>query len=323
MKADSIAHIRASRTAGLRLPWKAWVIGAIAAIDALWILLTDFTFDVASAGKVAAIVLCLCVAAWFYRVRRRNFAFETLCVETAYLLAFSASAAVLSYLVTSLDLPLVDSRLIAVDAALGFDWAAYVGVFNDNAWLGVLSSVIYFTTLSQVALTLVALGLAGRLQTASRFVSAVILGALVCILVSAVLPAAGALGTLRPSAEFLASQPVVDLAYKQEFFDLRSGVQRYISLDGIHGLIAFPSYHCTLSVLIVLAFRAFGVWFWPVALLNAAIILSTPVDGGHHFIDALAGVAVGLLTWWIVAARKAEPALASDANAVPAARSST
>ena len=135
-----------------------------------------------------------------------------------------------------------------------------------------------------------------------HFVSAVMLGALICIVVSAILPSAGALGTLRPPADFLAmNQPIVDLDYKQVFFDLRSGAERFISLDALHGLIAFPSYHCTLSALIVIAFIGSGFWFWPVLVLNLAVILSTPVDGGHHLSDAIGGVLVALASWALVA----------------------
>ena len=89
----------------------------------------------------------------------------------------------------------------------------------------------------------------------------------------------------------------VDLAYKQAFFDIRAGTSRLISLDHPQGLIAFPSYHWTLSVLTVIAFWRVRIWFWPVLALNLAVILSSPVDGGHHLADALAGVLVAFLAW--------------------------
>lgn len=277
---------------------KVFVVAAIIAVDWLWIIATDFRFDIMSIGKPAAIVAFLMMTAWFYRVRRPIRKFEILCTETALLLAFSAAAAVLSYLVASLDMPLIDTQLLAVDAALGFDWIAYVDFVNKRPWLGAVSSAVYVTTLAQVALVVVLFGVLGDVDRARRFVTAVMLGALLCIFISAVLPSAGALATLRPSAEFAAAnQPVVDLDYKQTFFDLRSGAERFISLESLRGLIAFPSYHCTLSALIVIAFYGMGRWFWPVLLLNTAVILATPIDGGHHLADSLGGVIVALLAW--------------------------
>ena len=81
------------------------------------------------------------------------------------------------------------------------------------------------------------------------------------------------------------------------FFDLRSGVERHISLDALHGLVAFPSYHGTLSALVVISLWSFRFWRWPALVLNFCVILATPVDGGHHLTDALAGVGVAFLAW--------------------------
>ncbi len=88
---------------------------------------------------------CSSLAAWFYRVRRPMSDFEVMCTETALLLAFSAAAAMLSYLITSLGAALVDMDLIALDRALGFDWFVYIGFVNRHPWLGVLSSAAYMT----------------------------------------------------------------------------------------------------------------------------------------------------------------------------------
>ncbi len=301
---------------------KLAVVIAILAVDTVWILASDFTFDVKSALRVTAICALLLLAAWFYRARRPMRQFEVMCTETALLLAFSAAAAMLSYLITSLALPLVDMELIALDRALGFDWFVYVGFVNRHPWLGVLSSAAYMTTISQVALMLILLGVSNRVETAQRFMSAVMVGGLICIAFSAILPAAGALAALQPPAEVvMANHPVVDLSYVQVIFDLRDGTLRALSLDNVYGLIAFPSYHCTLAALVVLAaYRLGPAIFWPVLALNVAVILSTPIDGGHHLVDGPAGVAVAVLSWRLVAPRsQALVRLAGDAGqAAPA-----
>ncbi len=145
--------------------------------------------------------------------------FEVMCTETALLLAFSTAGAVLSYLITSWNLPLIDPWLIKADAMIGFDWLAYAGYVNERPWLHNLSSIVYVTTISQIALCVVVLGLSGRVMDSRRLGAAVIISGLICIGISGILPSAGALGYLRPDADFVASGlPVVDLAYKQEFF---------------------------------------------------------------------------------------------------------
>ncbi|ATU91607.1 phosphatase PAP2 family protein [Phyllobacterium zundukense] len=279
---------------------KVAIIIGILAIDAIWITLTDFRFEGQGVLRVIAVSAFCGLVAYIYRAWRPMRAFELVCTETAILLSFTAAAAPLSYLVTSLDLPLIDADLIRFDAALGFDWSAYVGQVNERPLLGMICSVIYLTTLLQVALAVITLGLAGKTERTQQFVSAVMLGALVCILVSGILPSAGALATTRPPEIFWGNHhPVVDLAYKQTFFDLRSGAERLISLDKMKGMIAFPSYHGTLSALLILAFFRVGYWFWPILVLNALILMATPVEGGHHLVDVLGGIAVACGSWYI------------------------
>jgi hypothetical protein len=287
--------------AGDRQTAAKWlVVLAIIGIDIGWILASDFTFHLQSAVKVVGVVTLLLAIGWFYRAMRPMENFEVMCTETALLLAFSTAGAVLSYLVTSWNLPLIDPWLIKSDAMLGFDWMAYASFVNSRPWLHNLSSIVYITTISQIALCVVVLGLSGRVLYSRRLGAAVMISGLICIGVSGILPSAGALGYLRPDADFVASGlPIVDLAYKQTFFDLRSGVERFISLDALHGLIAFPSYHGTLSALVVICLWSVRYLRWPALVLNTAVLMATPVDGGHHLTDALAGVGVALIAWYL------------------------
>lgn len=287
---------------GSQLVLKIAVIVMIIAVNVAWIAGTDFEFDMASAVKVVLVSGVLAMIAKFYRTRRPMKRFEVLCSETSVLLVFSVSAAILSSLLTSLNRPLIDETLLAFDRAAGFDWLDYVAFVNARPWLGILSSAVYVTTLSQVALTVVVIGLMGQVERVQQFVWAVMLGALICIFFSALFPSAGALASIRPPAEFSAlNNPIVDLDYKQAFFDLREGFGRFLTLDEPRGLIAFPSYHCTLSALVILAFAHLRYWFWPILALNLAVILSTPIDGGHHLSDAVGGVIVALLAWLVAA----------------------
>jgi membrane-associated phospholipid phosphatase len=290
--------------AGDRQTLTKWLIVlAIVLIDAAWIALSDFTFAAGSALKVVAIVSLLLSVGWFYRVKRPMQNFEVMCSETALLLAFSTAGAVLSYLVTSFNLPLIDPYLVKSDAMVGFDWLTYAGFVNHRPWLSITSTIVYVTTISQVALCVIALGLSGRISRGRQLGAAVIFSGLICVLTAGILPSAGALGYLRPGADVLgAGQHIVDLEYKQVFFDLRSGAERFISLDNLHGLVAFPSYHGTLSALVVISLWAFRFWRWPALALNFCVILATPVEGGHHLTDALSGVAVAFLAWHLAAA---------------------
>jgi len=73
---------------------------------------------------------------------------------------------------------------------------------------------------------------------------------------------------------------------------------RDIPLHRMQGLISIPSLHAAMAVLLVHAMR--GTRLLPVfAVLNVAMLVSTPLDGGHYLVDVLAGVAlvVGLIAF--------------------------
>lgn len=279
---------------------KTGLILAVLLVDAAAFAALGLRFDWPSAWKVAAAWPTLMALGWFYMHHRRSPPLAHLLRETAHLAAFSAAAAMLSYVGTAAGRPLVDEALIALDRAIGFDWLSYVGFFNHRPRLGTISSILYLSTLPQVAVAAILLPALGLVERAREFVLAVMIAALAAILVAAIFPSAGALAYLHPDADFyLRNVPVVDLAYKDEFFRMRAREIGLLSLDAPKGLIAFPSYHVALSVLVALAFRHRMAFFVPLGLLNLGVILSTPVDGGHHLIDGLGGAGLALASLWI------------------------
>jgi membrane-associated phospholipid phosphatase len=82
----------------------------------------------------------------------------------------------------------------------------------------------------------------------------------------------------------------------------RDGALRHLELLGLGGIVTFPSFHATSAVLFAWALWAVR-WLRPFALLvNGAMLAATPLNGGHYFIDVIAGVVIAVLS--IVAARR-------------------
>jgi len=270
----------------------------VIAIDALWILSTDTRFDLPSLASVLPALILMVAIAWFYTSLRPVPRLASMAEETVFLIAFSGAASILSSLAISTNLPLLDEHFVQVDKLLGFDWHAYGAFFVERPWLRQITAVVYMATLPMIALTVVGMCLTGRGGRASELVVAVMLSALGAIFLSAVLPTAGGSGHYQPSVDFYGGTPVlVSPTYMQSFFDLRSGAETLLSLSDPKGLISFPSYHVALSVLIVLAFRGTGWLFWPVLLINLAVIATTPFDGGHHLADGLGGAILAFATF--------------------------
>ncbi|MGH6819807.1 MAG: phosphatase PAP2 family protein, partial [Methylocella sp.] len=84
--------------------------------------------------------------------------------------------------------------------------------------------------------------------------------------------------------------------YISQMADLRNGTLRTINPFDSEGLVVFPSFHTTLALLCAYAARPLRLLKIPLLALNLLIILSTPFEGGHYFIDIIAGVILAALT---------------------------
>jgi PAP2 superfamily len=112
-----------------------------------------------------------------------------------------------------------------------------------------------------------------------------------------------------PSVGPSAFQPIPEadriatgLYYSPAYGDfLRSLVEvgpRRISPEIITGVVAFPSYHMIMALMVVWFTRG-TLAFLPAALVNTAMVPATLSHGGHHLVDLIGGLAVFALGVWI------------------------
>jgi membrane-associated phospholipid phosphatase len=93
---------------------------------------------------------------------------------------------------------------------------------------------------------------------------------------------------------------------------VRDGSLRHLELFGLAGLVTFPSFHAASAALYAWAFWSVR-WFRPVAVVaNAMMLAATPIDGGHYFIDLIAGIVAAVLA--IMAAKWASRRLARNVS---------
>ena len=90
-------------------------------------------------------------------------------------------------------------------------------------------------------------------------------------------------------------QLALDSRYAQDLVRLLKDGPGLISPRDAKGLIGFPSYHATMALLAIWYLRDVKILRWPVLMLNLAVLLATPVQGGHHAIDVLAAFPVAAL----------------------------
>lgn len=203
--------------------------------------------------------------------------------------AFTAAAGVLQYLVIALNPPVVDARLAAWDALIGFDWVYAFLWVRGNPLVNVILKLAYASLLLQFIAIPWLLGLSGQERHLREFVTCIMLSSLLLLLISAGFPAHSAFAYYGLGSE-------AELQTVSHFDLLRSGAMRVIDIDDIQGLISIPSYHAALAVILTYVLRPYRLLFMLAVIVNTVMILSTPTEGGHYLVDTVAGLGLALLT---------------------------
>src|SRR5947207_764500 len=104
----------------------------------------------------------------------------------------------------------------------------------------------------------------------------------------------GPIASLAGSAEF-SHLPMLGRATGDTVLALRRGTLSVIDLDAINGIICFPSLHAAVAVLVPFTLRWNRPLFWPLVVLDGAMLVSAVPSGNHYLTDVLGGVAVAIL----------------------------
>lgn len=230
---------------------------------------------------------------WLYETRRPDPRLASALGGTAQIVTFAAVGAPVSYMAASLDLPLRDAWFDAADRALGLDWQALLGWMVAHASLHPMFSVIYSSLMPQTVVVVLALAMAGRLAWLRVFVLAFIISTIVTIVIAALVPAEGVWGFHKLSAvSYPDIVPATQEIHLPVFRGLRDGSFRQLMAMGAQGIITFPSLHAALALIVTVALWPIPVLRWLGLAINTLMLVSIPVDGGHYFIDVLAGLAI-------------------------------
>jgi hypothetical protein len=288
--------------------WR-WPTALAVLIDAVWLPLTGRSIDPRQLVFVLGVVAGLLALRVFYqRVRSRPRIAATL-HDLALFIILSQAMAVLSYLVVATNAPLVDAQVDAWDRALGFDWRALFDFVQAHPSLHLVLHLAYISIMPQIAIALILLGLAGPRRGASEFIGTVVFASIATVVISGFVPVTNAC---------LYYHVPVDILDQSDFALLRAGGVPVIDLGRLQGLIAVPSFHVVMSILLIYAVRgAIRPIAWGFLGLNLIAIASTPSEGGHYLIDVLAGGAVAALSIGLVRRLAQAPGAAGD----PALRS--
>jgi membrane-associated phospholipid phosphatase len=204
------------------------------------------------------------------------------------------SLACLSYVGAAADLPLRDSDMIWVDRHLGFDWLAVMSSL-DHAWrwLSVLNGA-YATFTAQLIGAAFVLVIAGKMRELDRFFIIFACASIIAEALSVVIPTLGPIWALADNARFT-NLPTLGRTTAEIVIALRDKTLGTIDFEAINGIISFPSVHAAVAIIVPYTLRWNKWLFWPIAALDAVMLVSAVPSGNHYLADLIAGVAVGVL----------------------------
>ncbi len=204
------------------------------------------------------------------------------------LTAASASAiCVLSYLCLASAGPMLDSRLMAMDRALGFDWITGYRFVTAHAWLSKPLGWAYGSLCYQGLYFCVLLALMNRKDRLREMFWMVLLTGMLACIGALLVPAFG------PSRLYNIG---TDTGFMPSMEQLVRGENLNFALSKMAGVVSFPSFHTSMALAYVWAFHRTGIIGWIIAGLNVAMIAAVPWFGGHYLVDMIAGAATMLLS---------------------------
>jgi hypothetical protein len=290
------------------------VLGSMALALGLGLALTDFSIAPLSAVPPLAIAAVYTAAGYYnaFRPHRRAPFVVFILASTGQVLLIPVLMTPLTYVAASANLPMQDVALAAVDRALGLDWKAYFNFIYGHHALLVVTVLAYSMIGWPVFGVPIALGWTGRYRRLQEFTLAFAIALIVTTTISVLVPAMGTydLFNVHPDPNIFTPGAYVD--YLEIMPRVRDGTLRALTLSNLTGIVTFPSFHSAAAILYLWALWPVR-WLGPVAaVVNVAMILATPIGGGHYFIDLLAGIAVAMTA--IVAARVATTSLLRPAT---------
>jgi PAP2 superfamily protein len=221
----------------------------------------------------------------------------------------------MTYIAAAGNFPLQDERLLAFDRALGFDFQALVAFVNDRSWLIEVLAWGYQAISWPILTITILLPLCGHHLHAAEYVLVSLIALTVTTVISIFLPAIGAYGIigLLPS-DYPNFEPQGYYDTLRDLPLIRSGSLRVLDLPQLAGVVTFPSFHAAAAAIYVWALWPVRFVRWVNLLVNTAMLVATPIGGGHFLADVIAGVAVAGLS--ILAASRIARKVSGQRNSV-------
>ncbi len=267
---------------------------AAIAVDAIWLSLVHFDANLRNYLILLVVVPLFIGGAIYYGRFRNEQGLSAMLSGSAFLVTFPPACCLLSYLLVTVAGPRIDDLLASIDHRVGFSWPALMAMAAAHPLPVLLLEYAYLSVIPQTVFLLLLLGWKQKLADIYGFCLALALGAVFTLTLWCLYPSFGAFSVFnlppdvaRPLGLALNGNYGSDLVSM-----LKHGRPGFISPADLRGIIGFPSYH-TLQALALIWYARHLLFFrWLAIVLNLAVLVAVPIQGGHHLVDMFGGLAV-------------------------------
>jgi hypothetical protein len=236
-----------------------------------------------------AATLALIALGGFIRVRRNMRQLSAFAVSFGIFTGFSTVVAIFIFQVFPFQRPTIDQSLIAIDAALGYDWPTFLMLLAEWPAFGRLLGWVYSAAIPQLIVVIVGLAILGRERALHRFLWVGVGGMAVTVGLWQFLPSLGSSPYHDIPQSVSAIGLVVDANYAERLLRYAAEGVPVIRPGVLIGVIAFPSFHMFMALL-GFWFARGTVLFAPMAVVSLLMVPATLGHGGHHLSDLIASV---------------------------------
>lgn len=265
------------------------VVLALLLVTILHDVLLPSAVDWAGFAPMIAATLALVALGAFIRMNRPRPQLAAFAVCFGLFCSFSAVVAIFIFQLFPFERPTIDRALISVDAALGYDWSAFLLLLAQWPAFGQFLGWVYAAAIPQLVVVIVALAVQGRERALHRFLWVGVGGMAVTVLIWRLLPSVGPSPYHEIPAEAALIGLVVDGDYAARLMQYASEGVPVIRPDLLIGVVAFPSFHMFMACM-GLWFARGTVVFPAMVMVSGLMIPATLGHGGHHLTDLIASV---------------------------------
>jgi hypothetical protein len=186
-----------------------------------------------------------------------------------------------------------DAAFLAADRAMGIRHEDLIAVVTERPWLSALLHGVYFNTVKIIFLLPLLLCALRRYDRLHELLTLFVGSLFAIVAIAAFMPARGLFANITLDPATAAALPAYAGVFHLALVDsLLSGAPIVYNIAENPGVIVFPSFHCCMGLLVVLALRGIPVLAIAGLCAGVAIIVSTIPFGGHYVVDLVGGAAV-------------------------------